>query len=158
MIHSSSIFSRFIRWLHRVLYEECDDPQAPKRFQSKARKILQNQMVIRVCIILTWIVPLPISALLFQLAFSTRWLIPLYVVWCIVTCTVWLALHGREKIQSKKSGAELATEYSARWSARIQLRTYPLFCLKRAGCSDNKKIIWQKKVVLRKKYKSATIS
>lgn len=110
----SSLFSRLRKWIHHELYEASDDPNAPERFRAKARKMLQNQMVIRICIILTWIVPLPISALLFQLAFSTRWLIPAYVVWCIVTSIVWLTLRGREKIQSKKSGADLATEYSTR--------------------------------------------
>jgi archaellum biogenesis protein FlaJ (TadC family) len=113
MTLSSLPFSRFIQWLHRVLYEECDDPQAPKRFQSKARKMLHNQTLIQVCMVATWILPfmfIPLVIILIQIPYFPL----VYVVWCSVTGLIWAGLLKRERMREHKSGSDLAREYSTK--------------------------------------------
>ena len=110
---SSSIFLRIYRWLHRVLYEECDDPQAPKRFQSKARKMLHNQTLIQICMVATWILPfmfIPLVIYLLQIPYFPL----VYILWCLVTGLIWAGLLKRERMRDHKSGSDLATEYSTK--------------------------------------------
>jgi hypothetical protein len=108
-----SLFSRLHKWIHRELYEASDDPQAPERFRTKARKVLHNQTLIQILMVITWIAPFPFIPLFLWLIQIPYFAIG-YIIWCFTTGTIWIALTKHEKNREKKSGSDLATEISIR--------------------------------------------
>ena len=62
--------------------------------------------------VVTWILPflfIPLFVVLVRIPYFPL----IYLIWCVVTGTIWLSLSVHEK-KLKKSGADLAMEYSTK--------------------------------------------
>ena len=70
--------NKLVRWLHYVVYEECDDPRVPGKLRVKG--ILHNAVLIQLLAACSIVVGLPLSALIFFVLFSVPYAFLAYVV------------------------------------------------------------------------------
>lgn len=105
--------SPFFRWIHYVLYEECDDPHAPT---GKSRKQLHNAHLIQLWAAMAGIGSMGACPFILFLL-TLPYFVPCYLVFCAVAGFSMLlgqrlAKHANEQEYTKtlRSGRDSYTE------------------------------------------------
>jgi hypothetical protein len=97
----TSIFSK----IHRILFEESDDPMAPDRYRTKGGQIIHNQNVIQSLAVLVGLGSLSVVPLVVILI-TIPYFALAYVVWALCTGIAWLALARYVKRLNARSMEE----------------------------------------------------
>lgn len=116
MAKKPSLFSRFHRWIHRVLLEASDDPRAPADKHSRSKKQLHNAFLIQLWAALIGIMTVLLVPVILLLITIPYFVIS-YTVTCVVVAVAWSIarlkvkqMNERDFQRTARSSSDLATE------------------------------------------------